>query len=144
MKKLVVFIVVIFTFGYILFQNGPLWFLKLLSLTSLNPVVTRSNTSTSSQNQTYKDGTFTGNPADAFYGNIQVQAIISGGKITDIQFLQYPNDRSRSIAINTISMPILKQEAIQAQNANVNVVSGATDSSNAFVQSLSSALAQAK
>lgn len=92
----------------------------------------------------YKDGTYTGSVADAFYGNIQVQAVISGGKITDVIFLQSPNDRSTSIEINSQAMPYLKQEAIAAQNANVDIVSGATDSSNAFRQSLGDALNQAK
>lgn len=92
----------------------------------------------------YKDGTYTGSAADAFYGNIQVQAVITGGKITDVVFLQYPNDRGTSIEINSQAMPYLKQEAIAAQNANVDIISGATDSSMAFRQSLGSALAQAK
>ena len=92
----------------------------------------------------FKDGTYTGDPADAFYGNIQVQATISGGKITNIQFLQAPNDRDRSVEINSQADPILAQEAIQAQSASVDIVSGATDSSQAFVQSLQSALSQAK
>jgi uncharacterized protein with FMN-binding domain len=92
----------------------------------------------------YKDGTYTGSVADAFYGNIQVQASISGGKIANIQFLQYPNDRGTSIMINEQAMPYLKQEAIAAQSANVDIVSGATDSSQAFRQSLQSALDQAK
>lgn len=92
----------------------------------------------------YKDGTYTGSPADAFYGNIQVQAVISNGKIADVVFLQYPNDRGTSIEINSQAMPYLKQEAIAAQNANVDIVSGATDSSMAFRQSLASALSQAK
>ena len=92
----------------------------------------------------HKDGTYTGSVADAFYGNIQVQAVISGGRITDVIFLQYPNDRGTSIEINTQAMPYLKQEAIVAQNANVDIVSGATDSSMAFRQSLGDALAKAK
>lgn len=92
----------------------------------------------------YKDGTYTGSVADAFYGNIQVQATIQNGKITDVQFLQYPNDRGTSIEINTQAMPYLKQEAIAAQSANVDIVSGATQSSLAFQQSLGSALSQAK
>ena len=98
----------------------------------------------SQTNGTYKDGTYTGSAVDAFYGTIQVQAVVQNGKLTDVQFLQYPNDRSRSIAINTAAMPMLKQEAIQAQSASVDIVSGATDSSQAFAQSLASALSQAK
>ncbi len=91
----------------------------------------------------YKDGTYTGSVADAYYGPMQVAVVIQGGKITDVQFLQYPSDRSTSIAINSQAMPYLKAEAIQAQSAQVDIVSGATQSSQAFVQSLSSALSQA-
>ena len=101
-------------------------------------------TNTGNTATTYKDGSYTGTVADAFYGNIQVKAIISGGKITDVQFLQYPNDQGNSIEINTYAMPILTQEAIKAQSSNVNIVSGATDSSAAFIQSLADALTQAK
>jgi uncharacterized protein with FMN-binding domain len=98
---------------------------------------------TSQQVAQYKDGTYTGDAADAYYGNIQVQVDIKSGKITDVRFLQYPNDRANSVEINQQAMPALKQEAIQAQNAHVNTISGASDTSAAFVQSLSSALAKA-
>ncbi|MDR3559364.1 MAG: FMN-binding protein [Candidatus Pacebacteria bacterium] len=93
--------------------------------------------------QNYRDGQYTGQPADAYYGNIQVKAIVSNGKISDVQFLDYPQDRNHSIQINQVAMPILKQEAIQSQSAQVQIVSGATDTSQAFQQSLDSALTQA-
>ncbi len=92
----------------------------------------------------YVDGTYTGSVADAYYGNVQVQAVVSGGKLTDVQFLQYPNTHSTSVYINSQAMPYLTQEAIQSQSANVDIVSGATDTSMAFQQSLAAALAQAK
>jgi uncharacterized protein with FMN-binding domain len=107
------------------------------------PDPTSPSPKASSQQGKYKDGKYTGSVADAYYGNIQVQVVISGGKISDVIFLQYPNDRGTSIEINSQAMPLLKQEAIQAQSANVSGVSGATDSSNAFIQSLGSALQQA-
>ncbi len=91
-----------------------------------------------------KDGSYTGSVADAFYGNIQVKAVIQDGKLSDVVFLQYPNDRRTSIEINTQAMPYLKAEAIQIQSGNVDIVSGATDSSIAFRESMASALAQAK
>ncbi len=91
----------------------------------------------------YKDGQYTGSIADAFYGNVQVKVTISGGKITDVQFLDYPHDRGTSIEINSQAMPYLKQEAIAAQSASVDIVSGATQTSGAFQISLASALAQA-
>ncbi len=92
----------------------------------------------------YTDGTYTGAAADAYYGNIQVEATISGGRLTNVAFLQYPSDRSTSRMINQQAMPELKAEAIRAQSANVNGVSGASDSSAAFNVSLADALAQAK
>lgn len=92
----------------------------------------------------YKDGTYTGSAADAFYGTLQVQAIIHGGKVTDVRFLRYPNDQPESISVSQVAMPALKQEAIAAQNASVDIVSGATQTSEAFRQSLAFALSQAK
>lgn len=91
----------------------------------------------------YKDGTYTGSVADAFYGNVQVEAVIKNGRIADVKFLQYPNEQRTSIEINQQAMPYLTQEAIQAQSAQVDGVSGATQTSRAFIESLQSALGQA-
>ncbi|MDE2399680.1 MAG: FMN-binding protein [Patescibacteria group bacterium] len=91
----------------------------------------------------YKNGSYTGSVADATYGNVQVKAIISGGKITDVQFLDYPQDRQNSIRINSFAMPYLISEAITAQGSNVDTVSGASFTSAAFRESLASALSQA-
>ncbi|MGH7862366.1 MAG: FMN-binding protein [Candidatus Dormibacteraceae bacterium] len=82
--------------------------------------------------------------ANAFYGTVQVQAIIANGKLANIKFLQWPNDRARSIRINQQALPMLTQEAIQGQSNQVDVVSGATDSSYAFAESLKSALGKAE
>jgi uncharacterized protein with FMN-binding domain len=103
-----------------------------------------ANTASSqSSSATYKDGTYTGSVANAYYGNVQVRVIISGGKITDVKFLQYPNSHTTSVIINQQVMPYLKQETIQAQSANVQLITGATFTSQAFVQSLQAALRQA-
>ncbi len=92
----------------------------------------------------YKDGEYTGDVADAYYGNVQVKVSIHGGKVSDVQFLQYPNDRRTSVQINTEAMPYLKKEAIQAQSAEVDIVSGATQTSLAYRESLASALQQSR
>lgn len=92
----------------------------------------------------YKNGTFIGQAVDAYYGMVQVRAVISGGKLTDVTWLQYPNDRETSRMISSQAMPLLTEQAIQAQSANVDGVSGATDTSGAFKVSLSDALSQAK
>jgi uncharacterized protein with FMN-binding domain len=78
------------------------------------------------------------------YGTVQVKAVIQNGRLTDVQFLSQPGDRRQSQYINAQATPILRQEAIQAQSANVQAISGATLTSQAFVQSLQSALSQAK
>jgi len=92
----------------------------------------------------YRDGVYIGPAADAFYGLIQVRTTITNGRIANVEFLNYPNDRSTSIEINSVAMPILRSEAIAAQSANVDIVTGATDTSHAFIESLRSALNQAK
>lgn len=92
----------------------------------------------------YKNGTFTGTVQDAFYGYVQVQVVVSGGKITAVNFLQHPNDNPTSQYINSQAMPLLQQEVIQAQSGNVNMISGASATSQAFLQSIADALSQAK
>ncbi len=107
-----------------------------------NSGTTNSSTSSMISSQ-YKDGTYTGNTVNAYYGNVQVSATISGGKITDVKFLQYPDTHNTSVIINQQVIPYLQQEAVKAQSANVQIISGATFTSQAFQQSLQSALSQA-
>lgn len=133
MKKFIA-VIIIAVFVYVLYQHfgGPQVSAPNIGQTQANP------------NVSYKNGTYTGSVADAYYGNVQIQTTVSAGKITDVTFLQYPSDRSTSRSINSQAMPYLKQEAIAAQSGQVNIISGATDTSNAFVQSLTSALSQAQ
>jgi uncharacterized protein with FMN-binding domain len=102
-----------------------------------------SSTSPSTSSSQYKDGTYTGSVENAYYGNVQVQAIIQSGKITTVNFLQSPNENPNSININQQAIPYLKQEAINAQSSKVSTITGATFTSQAFIQSLSNALSQA-
>lgn len=92
----------------------------------------------------YRNGSYKGTVVDAYYGYVQVKAIISGGKITDVQFLDYPGGRSTSIRINQRAMPYLISEAISIQDSNVATVSGASFTSRAYRESLASALSQAR
>jgi uncharacterized protein with FMN-binding domain len=104
---------------------------------------TNSSPSTTTPSGQYTDGTYDGNTYNAYYGNVQVSVTITSGKITAVKFLQYPDTHSTSVFINQQAMPYLQQEAIQTQNANVQVISGATFTSQAFIQSLTSALSKA-
>ena len=110
---------------------------------STNNSSSSGSTSSTGNTTQYKDGTFTGSVADAYYGNVQVSATISKGKITNVKFIQYPDTHGTSVIINQQAMPYLIQEAIQSQSANVQIISGATFTSQAFQQSLQAALNQA-
>jgi len=89
------------------------------------------------------NGTFTGSAVRTIYGDVQVRVTISGQKITDVQAMLLPQDRARSAQISRYSAPILRTEAIQAQSATIDIVSGATYTSIAYSRSLDSALKQA-
>lgn len=92
---------------------------------------------------TGRSGTYTGQAVDAFYGIVQVRVIVSNGHISDVQPLQLPSDRARSAYISQVAGPMLRSEALQAQSAKIDIVSGATYTSDAYAQSLESALQQA-
>lgn len=112
------------------------------SNTSANAIANPTET-ISSQGSVYKNGTYTGPQVDVYYGLVQVQVVIQNGKITNVKFLDYPHDRQTSQEINSQVMPWLSQEAIQAQSANVDLISGATLTSEGFVNSLQAALQSA-
>jgi uncharacterized protein with FMN-binding domain len=86
------------------------------------------------------NGTFNGAPADTQFGPVQVQISVSGGKITSVRMLQVPQQTGHDIRINSQAVPILNQEAVQAQSAQIDTVSGATYTSQGYVQSLQSAI----
>jgi uncharacterized protein with FMN-binding domain len=104
-----------------------------------------SNTPSTSTQQTttYKDGTYTGASEDTPYGTVQIAVVISGGKITDVNYLQMPSDLGHSREVTSFSEPLLKQTTIEHQSANIDFVSGATSTSEAYQQSLQAALNQA-
>jgi uncharacterized protein with FMN-binding domain len=91
----------------------------------------------------YVDGTVTGPVESNRYGNVQVQVTISGGVLTDVTALQLPSGDRRTNNISASAEPALRSEALTAQSANINLLSGATYTSESYVQSLQAALDQA-
>lgn len=87
--------------------------------------------------------TVTGSAIDTRYGPVQVRVTLAGSKITKVDVLQYPSESNRDAEINGYALPILNQEAIAAQNSQINAVSGATYTSDGYQRSLQSALDQA-
>ena len=88
-------------------------------------------------------GQFTGQVIGTPYGQVQVEVTETKGAITDVQALQLPVDRRLSAQISQYVAPILRQEALQAQSASIDGVSGATYTSEGYRESLQSALDQA-
>ena len=84
-----------------------------------------------------------GDTIDTRWGPVQVAAVLDGRRLVDVQVLQYPNERNRSVDINSQALPILHDEAIQAQSAHLDGVSGATYTWDGYSSSLQSALDKA-
>jgi uncharacterized protein with FMN-binding domain len=88
-------------------------------------------------------GTFTGGTAQTAYGPVQVQIVVQNNTITSANAIKYPTGNSHDIAIAQYALPVLNREAVQAQSANISMVSGATYTSSGYIQSLQSALSAA-
>jgi hypothetical protein len=84
--------------------------------------------------------TATGSVAPTEWGPVQVQLTLSSGSISSVQVLQYPSGNSRDTEINSYALPVLIQETLDAQSANIDMVSGATVTSVGYTESLQSAL----
>lgn len=84
-----------------------------------------------------------GNTVNTRYGPVQVQVTLAGSRITAVDVLKYPTAERRDLQINSSALPVLNQEAIAAQSARIDVVSGATYTSDGYVRSLQSALDRA-
>ena len=106
---------------------------------------TASGTSSSaSSSASLKDGTYDGTSESTRFGNVQVEVVVSGGKITDVKALQLTDDGGRSVQISNYAAPILRSEVLKSQSASVSNVSGATYTTDGYLQSLQSALDKAK
>ena len=87
--------------------------------------------------------TVTGDVAQTQWGPVQVQLRVASGRITDVSVLQYPSGNPQDDQINSYALPVLVQETLNAQSAQIDMVSGATVTSVGYTQSLQSALDQA-
>jgi uncharacterized protein with FMN-binding domain len=88
-------------------------------------------------------GSVTGSVAQTRWGPVQVQLTVASGRITDVTVVQYPDGNGRDREINDDALPELVQETLSAQSADIDMVSGATVTSEGYLQSLQSALDQA-
>ena len=101
---------------------------------------TAPTSATASTSSTLADGTYAGATDTNKWGPVQVQITVAGGKITQVVALQTPTADHRSVSINARATPTLASEALSAQSATIDTVSGATYTSDSYKVSLQSAI----
>jgi uncharacterized protein with FMN-binding domain len=88
-------------------------------------------------------GSFAGASESTRYGQVQVEIIVRSGRITDVRALHLTDQGGRSVAISARAAPILRSEALKAQSAKIDAVSGATYTSEGYLTSLQAAIDKA-
>lgn len=96
----------------------------------------------SAETNTATGDNITGTSAQTQWGPVQLTATVADGKITAIKAVAYPANDGKSMQISNYSIPVLNKEAIAAQSASIQSVSGATFTSRAYMLSLQSILDQ--
>lgn len=106
------------------------------------PAPTGSSSASSGTGGTTTTGTrtVTGDTVQTRWGPVQVRITVKSGRLTDVTAVTYPTDNPRDQEINSYAIPRLRSEALQAQSADIDTVSGATYTSDGYRQSLQSAL----
>ena len=89
---------------------------------------------------TSASGTYKGTAVQTRFGPVQVQITVANGKITDITALQLTNTDGKSIQISNRAAPLLRSKVLAAQSADVQTVSGATITSDAYLTSVQAAI----
>lgn len=109
---------------------------------SSTPSADSSGESSGSSGSTKTAGTrtVTGDTVQTRWGPVKVRITMRNGTITDVTAVTYPSDNPRDQEINSYALPQLRREALAAQNAQIDSVSGATYTSDGYKQSLQSAL----
>jgi uncharacterized protein with FMN-binding domain len=104
---------------------------------------TRSSSAAPTPTTAPAQRTFVGDDVPNQYGDVQVQITVRGNLLVDVGPLQMPSSHQRSQEISQQAAPLLRQEALQAQSAQIDLLSGATFTSESYAQSLQSALDRA-
>ena len=133
--------IVVLLFGYHTSTNKTSSAAVVSSTSSPTSTSDGGNTPNSSpSSSSTKIETYTGSVAQTRWGPVQVKITVQGGKITKVTVLQQPNGNHKDQEINDYALPILISDTVNAQSANIDMVSGATVTSEGYVQSLQAAL----
>lgn len=112
------------------------------ALTAGNAAQTGTTTGTTTGTAGAATRTLIGAVAQTRWGPVQVSVVLTGGSVTQVQVLQSPSGNGRDAEIGAYALPLLKAQTLQLQSADVDVVSGATYTSEGYRTSLQSALDQ--
>jgi uncharacterized protein with FMN-binding domain len=108
--------------------------------TSTNSAVQTDGAQVTAGGENSGGGTYEGSVVSTRWGDVQVTITVANGKITDVAVPVYPSDNHKDQEINAYALPILRQETLEAQSADIDAVSGATVTSNGYIESLQAAL----
>jgi len=143
MKRIVLWLLstltaVVLLFGYHTSTAGP-------ASTSVvaPPVAGSSGTASGSNTSSSSSKTYTGPSTDTRWGPVQVAITVSDGKITDVTVPVYPNGNPKDQEINAYALPILTKATLASQDGSVDMISGATVTSQGYATSLQGALDEA-
>ena len=145
MRRIVIWLastitIVVLLFGYHTSTNKTS---SAATVPSTSGPTTTSSPSASSSSGSSDIKTYTGSVAQTRWGPVQVKITVQSGKITKVTVLQQPNGNPNDAEINSYALPILINETTQAQSADIDMVSGATVTSQGYLQSLQAALDEA-
>jgi len=101
---------------------------------------TTAPTATASASGSGVNGTYTGDAVETRWGTVQVEITVADGTITSADAVAYPTGNPRDQQINAYAVPVLNAEVVAAQSASIDAVSGATVTSDGYLQSLQSAI----
>ncbi|MGZ4455834.1 MAG: FMN-binding protein [Nocardioides sp.] len=111
---------------------------------SPSPTPSPSPSPTPSPSPSPRPVTTTGPTISTAYGPVQVQVTTLGKRMTAVKVLQHPSGNPRSDQVNAYALPRLHDEAMAAQSAHIDMVSGATYTSAGYIRSLQAALDRAR
>lgn len=138
---------VVLLFGYRTSTEGPATTAAPAAIASVTTGGSTSGTPEATDgtadSATASTTTVTGDAEQTQWGPVQVELTIADGAITDVSVPVYPNGNGRDMEINSYALPQLVEETMNAQSADIDMISGATVTSDGYVRSLQSALDKA-
>ncbi|WP_020520869.1 FMN-binding protein [Catelliglobosispora koreensis] len=103
-------------------------------------IVATAPAPTTSQGTTLDNGTFDGTLVQTTQGPVQVRITVANGRIVDVNAIVFPNDSVRHQQVSSYALPSLREAVLNAQSAEIDTVSGATDTSFGYLESLQAAI----